>query len=466
VFFQPSLVSCNRFVGVARLCRLSMLGLAWVALLVSADVFAIDGEFDPSFGSQGRATFSLSSLKYDLASAVRQTSDGKLIVTGTCGQVACIVRLRTDGTLDPNYGPLGLGYLKFDQLTGVPSAVVLYDVVVLSDGRAAVVSCAGGPSGAVFIVRADGTALDTSVGNGTGYFIGTQGSSTLATCPTKIARQSDGKFVVAQNEHIAGVGDVMSAARVAADLSGLDPSFGTGGATEVAFGVGTPGSAYDHVYALAIDGGGNIILGGTGIRAGSDFVMEFARLLPSGQRDSSFGTNGDGRVYYDITSLAGTQISALTIDAGQRIVFGGQYSLSGTAYQMVGRLTTAGLFDTTFQPPGFVTYSFDSGAQFVADIAATADSIIALGQVPRSTSSGNHYFQVTRLDTHGQPVSAFGITGSSHSSFAADDTSDLVSAQLLTSKGIVIAGASIDTGVYTFGVARVQYEHLFGDSFE
>jgi hypothetical protein len=95
----------------------------------------------------------------------------------------------------------------------------------------------------------------------------------------------------------------------------------------------------------------------------------------------------------------------------------------------------------------------------------TADSVITASYVPRGVASADNFFLVNRFDLHGSPVAAFGLSGSSHSSFG-DTFSDQPRSIILTKRGVVLAGDSFDAVGLDFGAARLQYEHIFQSAFE
>ncbi|HEY2761926.1 MAG TPA: hypothetical protein VGI75_14315, partial [Pirellulales bacterium] len=249
----------------------SVLGLCSLSLAHVAH--AADGDPDPSFGSQGGTTFALSSSNNDYATAVSEVAGGKLLVVGECGSVACITRLLPNGSLDSTYGFLGVGYSHFDQFATAPPHSFATGLTVLPDGRAVVVGCTDLPIGALFMVRADGSGLDTSVGGGKGYFAGVSGSITPSFCPSSVIRQGDGKFLTTQTGQIDGFGEVILVARIAADLSGLDSSFGTNGVAELAFGLGAPGDNTDLQGGIALQNDGKVVVGGTAINQNNVPVM-------------------------------------------------------------------------------------------------------------------------------------------------------------------------------------------------
>lgn len=82
---------------------------------------------------------------------------------------------------------------------------------------------------------------------------------------------------------------------------------------------------------------------------------------------------------------------------------------------------------------------------------------------------GNYFFSVARLNLNGALATSFGNNGYSYASFAPPDAStvsDYPTSAILTTRGIVVAGQVQTSGLDQFGVARLQYEHIFASSFE
>ncbi len=454
-----------------RLATWSLVSVVLVAFRCT-NVVAADGSFDPSFANGGRTTFNLSTSNDDYALSVRETSSGKLLVMGNCDQTACLAQLLAGGGFDTSYGPLGFGYARFDEFTATPPAgFLLDDALLLPDGRAALAGTGGGSSAFVptlALVRADGTGLDTSVGHGMGYFTNAFASNSLSISTIRLTRQADGKFLLLGQGQLTGIGSVMLVSRVLADLSGLDPTFGTNGVAQIAFNLNPqPGQNQDFPRALAIQQDGKIIIGGIGTSTSFRHVLEFARLLGNGQRDPTYGAAGDGRIHYSNDSVE-TQLVDLTTDASGRIVFGGSYGGNGTDYFfMIGRLTVDGAFDSTFHG-GLVTFnSSNPFAESVQSIIVTNDSILTASYVERpNTNVAASYFRADRFDFNGNHAPDFGLSGSAFSSFASVDDTDGPSSILLTERGLVLAGFSATGSKLQFGLARLQYEHLFGSTFE
>ena len=440
-----------------------------VALGLVCAAHASDGQFDPSFGTSGRELLTLSATGDDSGRIVRETADDKLLMGGTCGTQACLTRLLLDGSFDPNYGPFGFGYARFDQFAVAPPKSSALDMIVLKDGRAALVGFdVSALTVNVYIVRADGLGLDTSVGGGSGYLLGVfPDPDYFYNCGCFIREQSDGKLIVTENKRQSGLGTVMEVARIKSDLSGLDTAFGTQGIAQIAFGLSGPSVNYDVIRGIVIQSDGKIVVGG--YREIAPTVMEIARLNTTGERDTSFGANGDGRFHFESDQFAAT-IESVTLDSSQRIVFGGSMTSTSTdmaaSSLMVGRLTSAGLLDTTFNGVGYGSYEgVLTNAQTVVSVVATSDSIYAASRINRDTTA-QYYFGATRLHADGTVATQFGIDGSVYSSFGSATGTDTPGNLLVTANGLVVAGSS-STGMTTqFGIARLQNEHIFTDSFE
>jgi uncharacterized delta-60 repeat protein len=91
---------------------------ALLALLLSTSTLtprasAAAGDLDPTFGTGGRVTTDLGG--FDTAYAVAVQPDGKLVVAGSGGQDIvgqppgdfCVVRYKSDGSLDAGFGSGG-----------------------------------------------------------------------------------------------------------------------------------------------------------------------------------------------------------------------------------------------------------------------------------------------------------------------------------------------------------------------
>lgn len=461
-------------------------------LLFARAVHALDGEFDASFADGGRELVSVSPDHSDVGSALAVLPDGRILMAGSCSHVEstpagsetvpsfCATRLREDGSYDSSFGPGGLGYVRFDHFSQWPRFSYFQDMALLRDGRALFV---GGVSGdaqlLVAVLAADGTSLDTSIGGGNGYVtfdIGkTSGFSRL-----RIA--GDGKILVAQTVYGVNDNQDFAVVRLLADLSGLDTGFGNHGIASIAFDLGGPGGDdTDVATSLAVQEDGKIVVGGYGFTTAAGapphLEIELARLLPSGQRDPSFGSDGDGRLHYAI--LQESTANDLAVDAQGRIVVGGatQPASAEDSEWFFDRLLSDGSRDPTFnagQPRVVrVRPNITGPLQALARLLVTDDAIIGVGDVLHDSNSTQRYFGAAKLRPDGVLDTTFANQGHLFGSYeSSGNYDDLTHAVALTSRGLLIGGGAQVTnpdgsgGDAFFGIARLIYDHIFSDTFE
>jgi uncharacterized delta-60 repeat protein len=473
--------------------------LACIAMLLQvAACPAQEGSFDPTFGDGGRKLIDVSALSTD-DSLVRLIlrPDGKLLMGGTCGYIDhdvpdyevftfCVTQLNGDGTYDGNFGPGGLGYLQFDRFAGWPLNTDLVDMIVLHDGRIALLGYAvddtfHSTQVLLAVLLADGSGLDTSVA-GTGFMQFQFGSATSA--PSSFVQQADDKILVAGGATGINGNLDFAAARLLADLSGFDSTFGSNGSTTVAFDLGGPsGDNFDGCLAVRLQSDGKIVMVGYGTTSpagqplsGAEF--EVTRLDSNGTRDLAFGGNGDGRLHYTVNGDAVAIATDVQIDAADRIVIGGvaEATVGATSSEwVVDRLSRDGGRDATFNggnPQHF--YVLPGNAGQANRLALTNDGIFAVGQTPRTAGSSDppYYFAVARLNANGALDARFGGGGRSYGSFTATgdlDTSGIGIA--VGNGGVMVAGtqeqASTGNGnTRKFAIGRLQYDQVFSDGFE
>src|SRR5262249_23546202 len=151
----------------------------------------------------------------------------------------------------------------------------------------------------IFMVRADGTALDTTVGGGTGVLV----VPGIAK-GERILVQNDGKILLAGGTVGPTSTFDMAVGRVLGDLSGPDPQFNDGNIQTVGFDLG--GFNSDYAYAMALEPDERIVIGGTAATAAGT-EPAFARLLTDGKVDNAvndpidpFGPSvHDGRKHFN-----------------------------------------------------------------------------------------------------------------------------------------------------------------------
>jgi uncharacterized delta-60 repeat protein len=242
-----------------------------------------DGSLDTTFDGDGKATFPLPGDQYSPAAVAVDTA-GRIDVTGsTSDGRLTVVRFTSGGAADASFGAGGKAS------TSVPgfASSSAEGLGLMGDGRIVVSGTASGPtapgaqSNELVLARfTTGGILDptfgapdpaSSTGARTGLFV-----DTSLWAGRTMAVQSDGKVVTAYSRKGADGTDLdFRVVRVLADGSALDPTFGTGGLTDIDF--GNPSGTSEYAESLALDPGGRIVVAGvTHVGGGAPFAV--ARL--------------------------------------------------------------------------------------------------------------------------------------------------------------------------------------------
>ncbi len=261
-----------------------------------------DGSLDATFGSGGKVEVGPQLFAADV---VRQ-SDGKLVVAGgrsgnTLGEYDFfVVRIETDGSLDPTFGSGGTVTTNFpDNLQDGAFGVALQP-----DGKivAAGYTVKADHTTDLALVRyeADGS-LDGSFGSG-GLLLSDFGEYDLLY---DVAVQADGKIVAAGVAALDG-----SLIRYLPDGS-LDASFGSGG--RVAPPVG------GFVTSVLIDSTGAFVLGVDNVAPPAGL----ARLRADGSLDASFGVGGLVPLFLETALSTQERDFGVTLQPDGRIVVAG-----------------------------------------------------------------------------------------------------------------------------------------------
>ena len=308
--------------------------------------------------------------------------DGQVLVGGFFSQVngqprGHIVRLHTDGTLDPDFHPvLGTSY------TGVETIALQRDGQVLVGGDFESVN--GQPQRYLARLRADGTfdanfrpTIQTN--NGTvraivvqpdghlmvgGFFTQINGQSrpwlarfgpdgTLDAPPAapdspvlNLTAQPDGRILVGGFFDLVNGVPHANLARVFRDGS-LDSSF--------------TASTDTAVFAMAVQGDGQVLFGGSFNSVNGQPRNHFARVFPDGALEKGFVAGASGQV----TMLA-------TQPDGAAIVGGMYATINGVSRHSIARLRTNGTVDSTFIDP-------DDGVEIYGAAVAQDGSVMVAG---------------------------------------------------------------------------------------
>jgi uncharacterized delta-60 repeat protein len=321
--------------------------------------YAAGGVVDPTFNepypdSDGLLVDALGTGD-DVAQAVAIDASGRIVVVGRTWDgaryVIALARYTATGARDTTFGSNGLVTTAISSTYGAGGAAVVLD----GSGRIVVAgySYTGLLQSSVAVVRYTASgALDTTFGGrGAGGKVATAvGYSAAATA---VALDASGRIVVTGwSQATSGAARDVAVLRYTASGT-LDVLFGSSGKVTTAVG---PGS--DTGYAVAIDGSGRIVIGGSASNGNNDDVAVL-RYTTSGALDTTFGTGGK------VTTAVGPGNDvgrALRLDDVGRIVVAGSASNGTDDDVAVLRYTTSGALDTTFGGTGKVTTALGVGA--------------------------------------------------------------------------------------------------------
>jgi uncharacterized delta-60 repeat protein len=303
--------------------------------------------------------------------------------------------------------------------------------------------------------------LDPSFASG-GTLLGPFGTGNDQVLVTHEALQTDGKIVLVGKLKTPDT-DV-GVVRLTANGQ-LDSTFGTGGIARISGLVS--GGLPQAVPGVAIDSQGRIVVSGEIIGSGpTGTFLTAVRLTPSGQLDSMFGTAGRAGL------LVGQQLGGLSlagvpvaIASGDRVVLsaGGTDPTTHNATSYLGRLTAAGIPDSTFGTSGVATISYGVGSS--SNPNTPADNLFVLPDgrlvlVGAATAAGGHVTVVTRLTSSGalDPTYVGGQGFTFLSSFAGSP------AAAIQSDGSVVLAGTLTNSSFS-GVARLTPVGVLDTSF-
>jgi len=366
-----------------------------------------DGSTDPAFGPGGIVNVDFFGHN-DSAEAIVLQKDGKLVVAGSAAKAdgtreVAIVRLKADGTLDPEFGEAGKSTFE---LQGSQQEV--HCMVLQQDGKLVL---GGGTTNSTGISRrmlmrlnADGT-LDSTFGTSGMSVIELVGEDTAWI--NDVALESDGRLVAASSAVVAGHLDI-DVARVLPD-GRLDISFGSGGATTLDFG------GEEEGLAVAIQADSRIVIGGAARFPEQDGnSAALIRLKTDGSLDTEFGGGGISTTGFGGNSM----LNALALETSGKIVATGSRSTAAAGPDLiVARFNADGSVDASFGDAGFEIADFgrgpiDPSSQGDALIRQSDGKYVAVG--PNSTGD----FAAARFDAAGTFP---GIVGLTHTNFAIEE---------------------------------------------
>lgn len=426
------------------------------------------GALDPTFGGTGTVTTEVSSLDTssgeNSATGLAVQSDLKTVVVGTAVRYynkaqhndIAVVRYNVDGSLDTTFGSGGFVYIPSNGGTNTGINTHGVSVQIQPDGKIVVAGTTVNTYGKgknsvqrtdLLIARLNPNGSYDTTFNGNGEEVLDIAQENLLGAGGLVL-QPDGKIVVATNGN-GGTGFGLMAVRVNAN-GGLDTSFGPNGRGYASVASG------GFVQAVAIDGSGNILVGGEGPGPVSNTnPATLVRYTPTGQADTTFGPGGE--VQLDPTE-AGSVYGIGFQSTGQIVVSATIAPAAGPWQATVARFDPDGTLDTTFGNGG--SFVVPSAIRPYGLVIQPNDEIVVASQA--IDGAGNPTgFDIARITANGQSLdSTFGNGGQTIITFGANTTAQPAAIVLGPDGNLTVAGGvtttSGTTGHYSFGIVRLD----------
>ncbi|MGB8770218.1 MAG: hypothetical protein WCC92_11410, partial [Candidatus Korobacteraceae bacterium] len=300
--------------------------------------FNSDGSVDTTFGTSGFAVSQSLNSGAGTFNALALQSDGNILVTGG----GLIGRYTTSGQLDTTFGSGGSGIAPLNSPVVTGMALQSNGKILVSTGIAPPTELdtaqylPGQQAGAIARYNTNGS-LDTT--------FGVLGQSACVASAAAIGVQSNGKIVVAGTIPAVLMTLTSGGITVADNQTGfgvvrynsngsIDTTFnpgngiGSGGGAIAGFGNSFPHGAG---FGLAIQSNGDIVVAGQAGNGNQQFTSSsfaLARFTPTGQLDTTFGSNGT--VITTLRQGPISFVSALVLQSDGKIVAAGN---TGTAAQ-------------------------------------------------------------------------------------------------------------------------------------
>jgi uncharacterized delta-60 repeat protein len=417
------------------------------------------GSLDIRFGGDGKVSTGFEDFN-DQAGAMIVQPDGRIVLAGSswkglgAGYDFSMLRYNSDGTPDPGFGTGGKVLTDFIGDDEIATAMARQP-----DGKLLVAGYAyhSGYQNDFAVARytSDGS-LDNTFDSDGKLMIDFNLTSDFAN---SIAIQADGKIILAGtiDESISVYS--MGLVRLNPDGS-LDNTFGSGGKVTI-----NTGDETTWVSTMAIQTNGKIVVAGaTGPTSNPD-CMVFC-FNSDGAPDNSFGSAGI--VTTDINGCNNVAY-AMIIQPDSKIIVAGQvYDAGFTSSDItIIRYNADGSLDNSFGSGGKLIREIGPGFPYASSVTLEADGKIVVAGSTDNDEAVNSDFALLRYNVDGSPDNSFGSGGLVTTSIGS--AIDLASAVAIAPGGeIVVVGSSWNGTDYDFAAARyiaVEEEHTGVDNF-
>lgn len=408
--FIPTITESLKVGLLASLCGISLVASAETCPLVN------DGDFvrDQSWIGAGAAVNQLSSMEEGLVQ-----SDDKIVMAGWTNKVtgsacpssqpyacAVIARYTSQGCADSSFGSGGKLGVPISTTKGVKANALARQ----ADGKYVIAGHLGtnlvNNNGIdLFVARITAAgALDTTF-NGTGVSSLNIGQEIAYA----VAIQSTGKIIAAGS---SGSNSLVSRFTTSGALdtnktSGFGPVSGSKRLGYLSVD-NSPAATNDIVNALAIQPDDKIVAVGSYSNGSPTPSMGLMRLTANGALDSTFNGDGnsDGKIFLDLGIPSnGAILRSVAIQPDAKILVGGHfYPTSGGSYRFVARLNSNGALDTTFNAP--LGYFMSAH-----DSTGRAVQVLSDGKILATGIEYSYEASVVRLNADGTPDLTFGPEG-------------------------------------------------------
>lgn len=361
-------------------------------IFLNSTLFSSDGSLDQNFGFSGIVSRQVQTSTLNgqnTATAVQQ--DGKIVVVGNANSGFAVARYDAVGRID---GLFNNGNII--KTTVIGSSAAAHGVAIDNQGR--IVVC-GVASGRFSLARyLPNGALDTVANGGTGFghsnpalatgYVTTIITSSLASIAYNLVIDKNNRILVCGGATISGSSYVALACYTSQGV--LDTTFGTSSSGMV---TNRYENANSTAYGITLDSNNKILL--CGFSGPRSFV---ARYTSSGALDNSLG--GQGFLKPSGIGSNPTVAYGILVDSDNKIVISGSTTVSGELQLFIARILANGSdIDSTFNSPnGYVIQ--DIGTDSVAySIALDTNNNILMGGANTTNLFVGRYTSTGVLDT-------------------------------------------------------------------